>query len=138
MSSAGTSQENAAAAPAVPDPAASVLYVCTDAGTAVPGVAAQRAEEEGRAFAEAHGLTITELVADEYGEPDPCLRQGWQRVRELAAAGAVASVLVRWPTALAPDSAHEYRYRETRWLQDHGVRVLYTWAPLTSATGGAA
>jgi hypothetical protein len=134
MSRAETPQENAAA-PAVPDPAATVLYVCADRGTTMPGLAAQRAEEEGRAFAQEHGLTITEVVTDEYGEPDPCHRDGWQRVRELAATGAVASVLVRWPSAIAPESSSECRYHETIWLQEHGVQVHYTWAPLAATSG---
>lgn len=134
MSSAGTPQEDAAAS-AAPDPAATVLYVCADRGTMMPGLAAERAEEEGRAFAQKHGLAVTELVTDEFGEPDPVRRKGWRRVRELAAAGAVTSVLVRWPAVIAPDSSSEHRYHETCWLQEHGVRVRYTWAPLVK-TGG--
>ncbi|MBT2511547.1 hypothetical protein J7I98_38350 [Streptomyces sp. ISL-98] len=114
-----------------------MLYVCADRGALMPSLAAQRAEEEGRSFAQQRGLTITEVVTDEYGEPDPCCREGWQRVRDLAGAGAVAAVLVRWPASIAPESAHEFRHRETRWLQEHGVRVRYTWAPL-AATGGEA
>ncbi len=125
MISAGTHQ----------DASAAVLYVCADRGTLMPGLAAERAEEEGRAFAGRRGMTITEVITDEYGEPDPARRKGWQRVRELAQAGAVATVLVRWPAVIAPDAAHELRHRETRWLQEHGVRVRYTWAPLAT-TGG--
>ncbi|ORT54671.1 hypothetical protein BKD26_34495 [Streptomyces sp. CB03238] len=114
-----------------------MLYVCADRGTLMPGLAAQRAEEEGRAFAREHALAVTEVVTDEFGEPDPARRPGWQRVRELAAAGAVASVLVRWPAAIAPESSSEYRYRESSWLLEHGVRVRYTWAPLVSMGGAA-
>jgi hypothetical protein len=135
MSSAGTPQENVAAS-AVPEPAAAVLYVCADRGTMMPSLAAQRAEEEGRAFAQMRGLRITEVITDQFGEPDPARRKGWQRVRELAAAGEVASVLVRWPAAIAPESSAEYRYRESNWLREQGVSVRYTWAPL-AATGGA-
>ncbi|QXE38045.1 hypothetical protein KQY30_31250 [Streptomyces sp. GMY02] len=57
------------------------------------------------------------------GEPDPGRREGRQRIRELAEGGAVAAVPVRWPAAIAPESAHEFRHRETRWLQEHGVRT---------------
>lgn len=136
MTSAGTPSE-IAAAPALPDPVATVLYVCADRGTLMPGLAAQRAVEEDHLFAQERGLTITEVVTDAYGEPDPCRREGWRRVRELAAAGLVSSVLVRWPAAIAPEVSSEYRYRETRWLQERGVRVRYTWAPLAAAGGGS-
>lgn len=129
MTSAGTPQDETA----VP----AVLYVCADRGPLMPALAAQRAEEEGHAFAQERGLTITEVVTDEYGEPDPRRREGWQRVRELAEAGAVTAVLVRWPAAIAPESSSECRYRETSWLQEHGVRVRYTWAPLATAGGEA-
>ncbi|MFJ2589666.1 hypothetical protein [Streptomyces sp. NPDC087538] len=134
MSSARIPQEDAAV-PAVPDPAATVLYVCVDRGTIMPRLAAQRAVEEGQAFAQKNGLMVTEVVTDEYGEPDPCRRKGWRRVRTLAAAGEIASVLVRWPAAIAPEALADYRHRETRWLREHDVRVHYTWAPL-AATGG--
>lgn len=118
-----------------PDTAAAVLYVCADRSPQMPGLATQRAEEEARAFAQQHGLTIAEIITDEFGEPNPQLRQGWQRVRDLAAAGTFATVLIRWPSAIAPECAHEARYRETSWLQDHGVRIRYTWAPLADADG---
>ena len=134
MTSAGIPQEEATA-PAVPDPAAAVLYVCADRGTLMPGLAAERAEEEGHAFAQQRGLTVTKVVTDEFGEPDPGRREGWQRVRDLAKAGAIATVLVRWPASIAPEGAHELRHRETAWLQEHGVRVRYTWAPLASTNG---
>jgi hypothetical protein len=138
MSSAGTTSQEDTAALGAPARAASVLYVCVERGTAVPGTAAERAKQEGIAFAEDHQLAIAEVVTDDFGEPDPRKRPGWQRVRELAAAGAVTTVLLRWPTALAPDSAHEHRYQEVRWLRDHGARVLYTWAPLAAVRGRAA
>jgi hypothetical protein len=134
MISAGIPQKEATA-PAVPDPAAAVLYVCADRGTLMPGLAAERAEEEGHAFAQQRGLTITEVVTDEFGEPEPGHREGWQRVRDLAKAGAVATVLVRWPASIAPEGAHELRHRETAWLRERGVRVRYTWAPLASTNG---
>ncbi|MEU9774542.1 hypothetical protein [Streptomyces sp. NPDC047968] len=112
-----------------------VLYVCADRGTLMPHLAAERAEEEGRAFADRHGLMVTEVITDEFGEPDPVRRGGWQRVRELARAGTVTAVLVRWPASIAPEVAHEFRCREATWLRQHGVRVCYTWAPLAKAGG---
>ncbi|MCX5142615.1 MULTISPECIES: hypothetical protein [unclassified Streptomyces] len=100
----------------------------------MPGEAAQRAQTEGRAFAQERGLTIAEVVTDTYGEPDPGRRRGWRRVRQLAQTGHVTAVLVRWPSAIAPESARELRHREAAWLHDRGVRVRYTWAPLSSRT----
>ncbi|MBX7555383.1 hypothetical protein K1Y78_47710 [Streptomyces sp. tea 10] len=114
-----------------------MLYVCAERGAMMPGLAAQRAQEEGHAYARDHGLTITEVVTDRYGVPDPCRREGWQRIRALAQAGAVAAVIVRWPAAIAPESVCDYRHRETAWLTEHGVRLHYTWAPM-AARGGAA
>uniref|UniRef100_A0AAU3GSY4 Recombinase family protein n=1 Tax=Streptomyces sp. NBC_01401 TaxID=2903854 RepID=A0AAU3GSY4_9ACTN len=109
-----------------------VLYVCADRARTVSGGAAQRAQAEGHAFAEERGLTIAEVVTDTYGEPDPARRTGWRRVRQLAQTGHVTEVLVRWPSAIAPESARELRHREADWLHDHGVRLRYTWAPLSS------
>ncbi|MFI5662553.1 recombinase family protein [Streptomyces sp. NPDC051684] len=109
-----------------------VLYVCADRAPDATGPATQCAQTEGRAFAQERGLTIAEVVTDTYGEPDPARRTGWRRVRQLVQTGDVTAVLVRWPCAIAPESAHELRHRETSWLRDHGVRVRYTWAPLTS------
>ncbi|CQR59575.1 hypothetical protein [Streptomyces leeuwenhoekii] len=136
MTSAGTAQETAAAQAAA-GPAAAVLYVCAERGKLNPTLAEERAEEEGRALAQQHGLTITDTVRDEYGEPEPCLRVGWQRVRQLAQSGAAAVVITRWPTCIAPESSRELRYREIRWLQEHGVRVRYSWAPLAQSGGEA-
>ncbi|MBA2807695.1 MULTISPECIES: recombinase family protein [Streptomyces] len=134
MTQAGITQERTAPT-ARPDPTAAVLYVCAERGTLTPSLAAERAEEEGRSYAAARGVRITKTISDRYGEPDPQKREGWMRVRELAAAGSVGVVLVRWPAAIAPDTAHEWRYREIRWLSDHGVQVRYSWAPLTSVGG---
>ncbi|WP_372346026.1 hypothetical protein [Streptomyces sp. KL116D] len=114
-----------------------VLYVCADRAPGAPGQATQCAQTEGRAFAQERGLTISEIVTDTYGEPDPAERRGWRRVRQLVQTGHVTAVLVRWPSAIAPESAHELRHRETAWLRDHGVRVRYTWAPLSSRSGEA-
>jgi hypothetical protein len=46
-------------------------------------------------------------------------------------------VIARWPAAIAPDAAHELRYREIKWLQGHGVQVRYTWEPLAAGNGEA-
>ncbi|NJQ01196.1 recombinase family protein [Streptomyces zingiberis] len=128
MSSAETEHEKAAGTGT--DPAAAVLYVCAERGTVSPGLAAGRAEEEGHAFAATHGLRIVEVVGDPYGEPDPRQREGWRRIRAMAETGAVGVVVVRWPAVIAPESAHELRYHELRWLREHGVRVRYSWPPL--------
>lgn len=109
-----------------------VLYVCADRAPGARGAATQCAQTEGHAFAQERGLTIAEVVTDTYGEPDPARRRGWRRVRQLVQTGHVTAVLVRWPSAIAPESAHDLRHRETAWLHDHGVRVQYTWAPLSS------
>ncbi|MCX3058276.1 hypothetical protein [Streptomyces beihaiensis] len=109
-----------------------VLYVCADRGPGATGPAGQCAQTEGHAFAEERGLTISEVVTDTFGEPDPGRRSGWKRVRQLVQTGHVTAVLVRWPSAIAPESAHDLRHRETAWLHEHGVRVRYTWAPLSS------
>lgn len=109
-----------------------VLYVCADRAPEAPGDATERARTEGRAFAQERGLTIAEVVTDTYGEPDPARRRGWRRVRQLAQTGQLTAVLVRWPSAIAPESARELRQREAAWLHDRGVCVRYTWAPLSS------
>lgn len=114
-----------------------VLYVCADRAPGASRPATRCAQAEGHAFAEERGLTIAEVVTDTFGEPDPALRRGWRRVRQLVQSGRVTAVLVRWPSAIAPESAHELRRRETTWLNDHGVRVRYTWAPLSSLSGEA-
>ncbi|GAB1340869.1 hypothetical protein ACE1SV_74590 [Streptomyces sp. E-15] len=86
---------------------------------------------EGRALAAARGLCVIEVIRDEpEDDPDPLNRPGWQRVRARVEAGAVTTVITRWPAAIAPDSTPDLRHRETGWLQDHGVKVCYSWAPL--------
>ncbi|KOV58459.1 hypothetical protein ADL01_37835 [Streptomyces sp. NRRL WC-3618] len=127
-------RETTSTATSRPDLDMAVLYVCAERSKLTPTLAADRAEAEGHEFAEARGLTITEVVTDPYGEPDPCHREGWTRVRELAESGAVGVVIVRWPACIAPEPSHELRHREISWLQDRGVQVRYSWEPL--ATGG--
>ncbi|MGK4909986.1 hypothetical protein, partial [Streptomyces albus] len=101
----------------------------------VPGPAARRAEDEGRACAQEHGLTAAEAVAGEYGAPAPGRRPGWQQARRLAQAGTVTIVhVVRWPACIAPENAGTARHRETRRPRDHGVRVRCTWPPLARRT----
>ncbi|MFC8335298.1 hypothetical protein [Streptomyces olivaceus] len=117
-----------------PDTGVAVLYVCAERGRLMPSLAANRAESEGRAYATALGLRITDTITDPYGEATPQHRAGWRLVRALAQAGTMDTVIVRWPAAIAPDGAADARHREIRWLQDHGVRVRYSWAPL--AEGG--
>ncbi|GAA5216875.1 hypothetical protein [Streptomyces thinghirensis] len=134
MTSYASTQETSAV-PARPGRSTAVLYVCAERSKLTPTLAADRAQTEGRALAEARGLTLAEVVTDPYGEPDPCRREGWLRVRELAESGAVGVVIVRWPACIAPDTSHELRHREIGWLQDHGVRVRYSWEPL--ASGGS-
>ncbi|MFE9292090.1 hypothetical protein [Streptomyces olivaceus] len=118
---------------AEPTPRA-VLYVCAERGVVTPTLGAERAEREGRAFAAARGITIVETITDPHGQPDPMCRQGWRRVRELARLGEAEMVIVRWPTALAPDRVQDLRHRETGKLLKQGVSVRYSWAPL-SLTG---
>ncbi|UFR07158.1 hypothetical protein KBP30_41205 [Streptomyces sp. Go40/10] len=121
-----------AARPHRPDPCSAVLYVCAERGRDNPGLAAERAEMEGRGYAAARGLRVAEVVRDPYGDPEPLRREGWRRVRALAVAGTAATVIVRWPAAIAPDSAVDLRHREVRWLQDRGVQVCFSWAPLAA------
>ncbi|MCG0066011.1 hypothetical protein L0F81_22385 [Streptomyces tricolor] len=115
-----------------PDPCSAVLYVCAARGVHDPTLSADRAETEGRAYAAVRGLRIAEVIRDPYGEPDPLRRTGWWRVRTLAEAGTAATVITRWPAAIAPDSATDLRHREVQWLQDRGVQVCYSWAPLAA------
>ncbi|MET8566154.1 hypothetical protein ABZV75_38435 [Streptomyces flaveolus] len=114
-----------------PDPCSAVLYVCAERGIYTPELPAERAEVEGRAYAAARGLRVAEVIHDPgTDDPEPLHREGWRRVRALAEAGTAATVIVRWPAVIAPDSAADLRHRETRWLQERGVQVRYSWAPL--------
>ncbi|MFF3196710.1 recombinase family protein [Streptomyces misionensis] len=127
-----TETEAAATAAVRPDPCTALLYVCVDRGILSPELPAERAEEEGRAYAAVRGWRVAEVITDPYGEPDPQHREGWRRVRQLVQAGAAATVITRWPEAVAPSAAADLRHREVRWLQAHGVRVRYSWAPLAA------
>ncbi|MET9779234.1 hypothetical protein ABZ023_34160 [Streptomyces sp. NPDC006367] len=112
-------------------PARAVLYVCAERSLLNPRLGAERAEQEGRFFAAARNITIVETVTDPYGQPDPVSREGWRRVRELAKLGEIEMVIVRWPTAIAPDRSRDLRHREISELQEQGVAVRYSWAPLS-------
>ncbi|MFI1700280.1 hypothetical protein ACH419_30450 [Streptomyces bobili] len=109
-----------------------MLYVCAGRGPNRPPLAAERAEEEGRAFAADHGFTVIETVRDPYGVPDPVARAGWRRVKELAEAGGIGAVIARWPVTISPDQAPDLRHREVNELLKQGVHVLYSWSPLTA------
>jgi hypothetical protein len=119
-------QENREAAPT-----RAVLYVCAERGVLNPRLGAERAEQEGRVFAAAQNITIIETVTDPFGQPDPLSRAGWRRVRELAQRGEMEMVIVRWPTAIAPNRSHDLRHREISELRKQGVSVRYSWAPLS-------
>ncbi|KIZ15675.1 hypothetical protein [Streptomyces natalensis] len=118
--------------------APAVLYICAQPspGAETRGLAEKRATEEGRDFATRHGLSITEVITDPYGEPVPQKRNGWNKVRELAKRGEVGAVITRWPTMISPN--HERRYPEVAALQDCGTQVLFSWAPLAATVGGGA
>ncbi|MFJ7242160.1 hypothetical protein ACIQWB_34220 [Streptomyces olivaceus] len=63
---------------------AAVLYVCAQRGRLMPTLAADRAETEGRAYATALGLRLTDTITDPHGHADPQRRAGWRLVRALA------------------------------------------------------
>jgi hypothetical protein len=111
---------------------AAVLYVCVDRGRPASKLPAERAIEEGRAFADGRGLRLVETITDPYGEPDPRHREGWQRVCEMAARGEITDVITRWPAAVAPESHHELRFREMEALAELGVTICYSWEPLAT------
>lgn len=117
------------AAGSSPDTAA-VLYVCVEHSKDNPSLAGQRAAEEGRSFAEEHRLWIGTEITDAYGEPVPQQRDGWRRLRDMATRGEIGTVITRWPNCISPQ--HELRYTEIVWLKDHGVNVLFSWAPLAA------
>ncbi|MFJ6747985.1 hypothetical protein ACIQNI_07285 [Streptomyces sp. NPDC091266] len=111
-----------------------VLYICAARSQDTPGLAVQRAEQEGRDFADHRGLHIGVEITDPFGEPDPQKRSGWMRVREMAERGEVEVVITRWPNALSPVS--EWRYPELDHLGRHGAQLLFSWAPLGAMVGG--
>ncbi|MEU1266693.1 hypothetical protein ACPC27_32610 [Streptomyces cellulosae] len=119
-------------------PLRAVLYVCAERGLVNPTPGAERAEQVGRAFAAARGVTIVETVTDPFGQPDPMCRKGWRRVRvrELARRGETDMVIVRWPTAIAPGHVQDLRHREVNQLRKQGVGVRYSWAPLAQSQQG--
>ncbi|MFC8094641.1 hypothetical protein [Streptomyces sp. NPDC057301] len=118
-------------------PRAAVLYVCVDRGRQASDVPAERAIEEGRAFADGRGMPLLETITDPYGEPDPRRRKGWQRVCEMAVRGEITDVVTRWPAAVAPESHHHLRFREAEALGEHGVTIRYSWEPLAELKAAA-
>ncbi|HET9380995.1 MAG TPA: hypothetical protein VFP69_09230 [Streptomyces sp.] len=107
----------------VPEPDTAVIYLRAERPGGGPGPAV----DEARAFAEERGLAVVDVVADPHGAPDePCERAGWRRVRAMAARGEIDTVVLPLPTSLSPERTHELRYRETRWLLHHGVRLRYS------------
>ncbi|MEV6565931.1 hypothetical protein [Streptomyces kronopolitis] len=110
-------------------PPRAVLYICAQRDGS-SSLAAERAIEEGRAFAERNDLRILTEIPDTYGEPVPSKRAGWARVREMAENGEMDVVIARWPNALSVDS--ELRAPELDYLGQHGVQVLFSWAPLAA------
>ncbi|MQS37538.1 hypothetical protein FFZ77_18465 [Streptomyces katsurahamanus] len=111
-----------------------MLYVCSERSPNAPGLAEERAVEEGHAFAERHALCVLAEITDPYGEPDPAMRTGWLRVRAMAESRDVSTVIVRWPNAISPDP--DLRQGEITRFQEHGVRVLFSWAPLSAREAG--
>ncbi|MFJ8676749.1 hypothetical protein [Streptomyces sp. NPDC093589] len=118
----------------MPKTARAVLYICAQREGA-SSLAADRAIEEGRAFAKRHGLRMVAEVLDAYGDPVPWRRSGWGRVREMAENGEMDVVIVRWPNALSPE--REKRAPELDYLGRHGVQIRFSWAPLAVAGAGA-
>ncbi|MGW6458358.1 hypothetical protein ACWF94_21005 [Streptomyces sp. NPDC055078] len=116
--------------PAVEKPTPAALYICAARSPDAPGLAEERAIEEGQAFAERHNLHILAEITDRYGEPDPVKRPGWLRVRALAASSGIRVVIVRWPSTIS--QAADLRQREIAWHQEQGVRLLFSWAPLSA------
>ncbi|MFH8566864.1 hypothetical protein [Streptomyces sp. NPDC017993] len=111
-----------------------VLYICAARNQDAPGLAVQRAEQEGREFASDRNFRIVGEINDAFGEPDPQRRSGWLRVREMAERGEVQAVITRWPNALSP--VPELRHPELDHLGRHGAQVLFTWAPLVATPAG--
>ena len=117
-------------------PTPAVLYICAERSTGSPGLAKERAEQEGRDFASKHDLHIVAEITDPYGDPTPQNRAGWVRVRDLAERDEVDAVIMRWPNSLSVDC--ELRYAEMEYLVERGVQVRFSWAPLaTMADSGA-
>ncbi|MBE9498461.1 hypothetical protein IHE61_06915 [Streptomyces sp. GKU 257-1] len=113
-----------------------VLYICAERSQGSPGLAKERAEQEGRDFASKRDFHIVAEITDPYGDPNPQNRAGWVRVRELAERDEVDAVIMRWPNCLS--AHHELRYSEMEHLAEYGVQVRFSWAPLaTMADSGA-
>lgn len=108
-----------------------ILYVCTARTRTNGDIAAKRALEEGRAYAEKNHLTIIEEISDSITVTMPHDRDGWSRIRELAEGQQISHVITRWPNAIANDPG--IRTAEISHLRSEGVAVRFTWAPLIAA-----
>ncbi|MGW7362956.1 hypothetical protein ACWGI8_05885 [Streptomyces sp. NPDC054841] len=115
-------------------PAGAVLYVCAERRPSALTLAAERAEAEGRGLAETCGLTLVDVITDPYGTADPQQREGWQRVRGMAARGEITTVIVRWPSSISPRC--DFRASEAAALEESGARVLFSWPPLANGSVG--
>jgi hypothetical protein len=115
------------------DTPAAVLYVCVQNSRNAPGLAEQRAVEEGHSFADKRQMRFVAEVTDPYGKPTPQKREGWLRIREMAERAEMTSLITRWPNSISPQ--HELRYPEIAWLKDRGVSMLFSWAPLAVLGG---
>ncbi|CAL9665494.1 hypothetical protein [Streptomyces sp. Tu 3180] len=104
-------------------PARAVLYVCAERGLLNPQPGAQHAGQKGRVFAAARNITIIETGPGPHGQPDPLSREGCRRGREPAKRGEKEMVIVRWPTAIAPNRSRELRHCEIIELHKQSVGV---------------
>ena len=114
-------------------PGTAVLYVCAERSRTAPTLAGERAIAEGRSIARRRGLVLVDTISDTFGIAEPLARDGWKQVRDLAAHGVVSTVITRWPNSLSPQL--DYQKAEIAALEEHGVDVVYSWAPLSERGG---
>ncbi len=104
VTSAGTPRRRPPPSPPGPHPAAAVLYVYAGRHQVVPGPAARRAEDESRAYAQEHGLTVTEArwPASTANRTLPAARDGSRRGAWRRPARPPSSTLCAGPPASPP------------------------------------